>query len=451
MKKTKEQIIAVCGLDRTITLLLIVAMVGLTVGCAPRVRVVEVEVTAAPQISVVEVTPTPAPPPTFTVCASGCDFVTIQAAIDDPGTASGATIEVADPLHTEAGIIVRKDVTIQGQGADKTIVQAHAALEEAPDRVFFVAEGATVTIRDLTIRHGNPHLVEGEAGKRCGGGIKVEEGGTLTLENCVVSHNTANTGGGIWVKGVATVVNCTISHNRADRIAPGTYNCGSGGGIKVEGGGTLTLVNSTVNDNEAKFNGGGVFVSCGSTATLANCTISDNEATGYGGGLYTRNVLHLTHCTVVNNLARTEPASDQPSDGARTPQDHAHGGGGVYVKGTRGTLYITNTIVANNDVEDCTVAPRDEHGKGGSLGANSNNLVGDGSCDPAYSGDPLLGPLADNGGDTLTFALLPGSPAIDAVSVVSCTLPADQRGEPRPVSADTDAPLCDIGAFEWQP
>jgi hypothetical protein len=449
MKKTREQIVAVCGLDWTITLLLIVAMAGLTVGCAPRIRVVEVEVTAAPQVNVVEVTPTPAPPPTLTVCASGCDFVTIQAAIDDPGTASGATIEVADPLYTEAGIIVRQDITIQGQGADETIVQAHATLEESPDRVFLVAEGATATIRDLTIRHGNPHLVEDEQNKRCGGGIKVEKGGTLTLENCVVSHNTANTGGGIWVKGVATVVNCIISHNTADRIAPSGYDCGSGGGIKVEGEGALTLVNSTVNGNEAEFNGGGIYVGCGSTATLANCTIADNQAVGYGGGLYTRNELYLTHCTVVHNLARTEPASNQLP--ARAPQDHAHGGGGVYVKGTRGTLYITNTIVASNDVEDCTVAPRDEHGKGGSLGANSNNLVGDGSCDPAYSGDPLLSPLANNGGDTLTFALLPGSPAIDAVSAVSCTLPTDQRGEPRPVSAGVDAPLCDIGAFEWQP
>jgi len=130
-----------------------------------------------------------------------------------------------------------KDVTIQGQGADKTIVQAHTTLEEAPDRVFLVAEGATETIRDLTIRHGNPHLEEDEQNKRCCGGIKVEGGGVLTLENCVVSHNIANTGGGIWVKGVATVVNCIISHNTADRIAPSGYDCGSGGGIKVEGEG----------------------------------------------------------------------------------------------------------------------------------------------------------------------------------------------------------------------
>jgi hypothetical protein len=57
--------------------------------------------------------------------------------------------------------------------------------------------------------------------------------------------------------------------------------------------------------------------------------------------------------------------------------------------------------------------------------------------------DPLLGPLADNGGSNYTHALLPGSPAIDAGSP-DCPPPdADQRGVPRP-----QALACDIGAFE---
>jgi len=63
----------------------------------------------------------------------------------------------------------------------------------------------------------------------------------------------------------------------------------------------------------------------------------------------------------------------------------------------------------------------------------------------------MLGPLADNGGATWTHALLPDSPAIDAVSVVSCTLPTDQRGVPRPIVQTSPETPCDIGAFEWQP
>ena len=81
---------------------------------------------------------------------------------------------------------------------------------------------------------------------------------------------------------------------------------------------------------------------------------------------------------------------------------------------------------------------------------NRNNLVEDDTCSPDYSGDPMLGPLVNNGGDTETHALLPGSPAIDAISAISCTLPTDQRWAPRPV-AQTSADIpCDIGAFEVQ-
>jgi hypothetical protein len=62
----------------------------------------------------------------------------------------------------------------------------------------------------------------------------------------------------------------------------------------------------------------------------------------------------------------------------------------------------------------------------------------------------MLGPLADNGGGTLTHVLLPGSPAIDAVPVVSCTVPTDQRGALRPVVQVSHETPCDIGAFEVQ-
>jgi hypothetical protein len=59
--------------------------------------------------------------------------------------------------------------------------------------------------------------------------------------------------------------------------------------------------------------------------------------------------------------------------------------------------------------------------------------------------DPKLGPLADNGGPTLTMAQLPGSPAIDAGNT-SLAPTTDQRGVPRPFSL-----AADIGAFEFWP
>ncbi len=390
----------------------------------------------------------------FTVCATGCDFATIQAALDNDAVTTGSIIRVVDRVHTEAGIIVSKDVIIEGQGPEETVVQAHDTTEESPDRVFLVEEGATVTIRDLSVRHGNPQ--PGEEHWRCGGGIANK--GTLTVENCVISHNTANDGGGIWnCDGALTVVNSTIHHNKADRVAieadrqPATaglsgWACGSGGGIKLQRGGTLTLVGSTVHDNEAMGHGGGIFVACNTTAMLTNCTISGNQATTWGGGLHAKGVLHLTSSTVVNNRARGQCAVGQMAE--RCPR--GAGGGGVFV---RATLHFTNTIIANNGQGlDCVLGSPGEYGMtvGGQIGANVNNLVGDASCEAAHSGDPMLGPLSDNGGSVLTHALLPGSPAIDAVPTTSGTLTTDQRGASRPVACVSPETPGDLGAFELQ-
>ena len=65
-----------------------------------------------------------------------------------------------------------------------------------------------------------------------------------------------------------------------------------------------------------------------------------------------------------------------------------------------------------------------------------------------------LGPLADNGGPTMTHALGAGSVAIDQIPEADCVdangqpLTTDQRGEPRPEPGGTK---CDVGAVELQP
>ena len=374
--------------------------------------------------------PTSTPPPpayepdpvTITVGADDCDFSTIQDAIDDAGTSPGDVITVIDPVHTEAGITVDKDVVIQGLGAGRTLVQAHAALSEAPDRVFLVPEGATATIKGITIRHGHP-----TAYPRRGGGIA--NFGALTVEKSIIRDNSANDGGGIFNHGLLTVTNCTISGNTADKIAPPGYECGSGGGIKNGFRGTLALKNCTLSGNHAVGKAGGLFIACEGQAELTNCTISGNQAEGPGGGLFVKGGLELLHCTVSEN------ASGGPD-------------GGIYV---RSSLDFTNCIVANNVKGDIYLGgPGGFKGKG-VIGTNVNNWVGDGSCPSEYCGNPMLGPLADNGGDTPTHALLPGSPAIDVLPVPDCRVPADQRGEPRPIHISSYAPVCDLGAFERQP
>jgi hypothetical protein len=374
-----------------------------------------------------------AEPATHKVCASGCRFTTIQGAIDHAGTGEVIIIEIIDPVHTEASIVLDKDVTIRGQGVDQTIVQAYETLDAAPDRVFLVKRGATVYLEGMTIRHGKP-AVEDEKG----GGIR--NFGTLTLRNCTVRANSANGGGGIGNSAALTLVDSTVMDNIAYGIGPRGHECGNGGGIQC-GSGTMMIYNSTITGNQGgvkgRARGGGVHVGCGCQAVIINSTISNNEASregglsysggdSLGGGIYIAGELELINSTVVGNRA-------------------AGGGGGIYnIK----QMDMMNTIIADNRGSGGNCVLRGEDAQ---IGINMNNWVADGGCGSQFSGDVMLDPLADNGGPTLTHALLPGSPAIDAVPEDHCYLPTDQRGVPRPAGAGIDAPLCDIGAFELGP
>jgi predicted outer membrane repeat protein len=161
---------------------------------------------------------------------------------------------------------------------------------------------------------------------------------------------------------------------------------------------------------------------------FTNSTVSGNKAFRDGGGVSVHGRLRLVNCTISNNTA-------------------AGLGGGIYV---RGPLDYLNTIIANNGGREGECVVDSTFMGTGSVGRNSHNLVEDKTCDPDHWGDPVLGPLADNGAGVLTHALLPGSPAIDAVPVISCTVPTDQRGVLRPVVQTSHETPCDIGAYEAQ-
>ena len=246
-----------------------------------------------------------------------------------------------------------------------------------------------------------------------GGGIV--NGGTLTLSDSSVSGNVANSGGGIVnVSGTLTVTNGTVSGNRV---------AGDGGGIYNDEG-MVRVSNSTISGNSALYGSGGGVVNDG-ILSLRNSTIGGNMAGGYGGGIRNDGLARVSYSTLSGN--RAGPAA---------------GYGGIY--NGIGTVTLTGTIVANTTGSpNCSGIISEVRGY---------NLDSDGSCGFTQSTDitdtdPLLGPLADNGGPTRTMALPPGSPAIDKGGTVANGCPAtDQRGVSRP-----RGPACDIGAFERVP
>ena len=247
-----------------------------------------------------------------------------------------------------------------------------------------------------------------------GGGIQSNDG-PLTITHCIFSGNAARdgSGGGIWSGGSLTVTGSTFKGNSTSGVSGG-----GGGGIWT--GGTATVTGSVFSGNSADDGGGGI-ADVG-TLTLTNCTFADNTAkTGYGGAINDIfGAVTLVDCTLSGNKAGPGLASG--------------------IRSNSGKVTITTSIVANPGGPNFVM-------QGATFVSLGHNLFSDApsvALDPTdlVNTDPLLAPLADNGGPTLTQALLPGSPAIDAgVSVSGIT--TDQRGIPRPQGS---AP--DIGAFE---
>ena len=198
-------------------------------------------------------------------------------------------------------------------------------------------------------------------------------------------------------------------------------------------GATSDIVRSTVSGNMAT-NGAGIY-SYGGTTTIQSSTISGNSAAAIGGGIVNNySTFSLSHSTVTNN-------------------DSASTVGGVYSLGGAGDVY--HSIIAKNTA---TISIPDVAGAFNSLGYN---LVGvDDSAPFTATGDktgtsgspldPLLGPLADNGGPTLTHRQLIGSPATDAGDTAIGSPPAtDQRGLNRIEKGGAKlATTIDIGAVE---
>jgi hypothetical protein len=346
------------------------------------------------------------------------------------------------------------NISIEGPGAGLLTVRGSGSSSFPYDyfRVFTVLEGATVSISGLTITNGWAP-VGGADDANLGGGIANH--GTLTLSNSTVTGNRVNScpdpngcfdptpdtaGGGIFNgnadgTAVLTIINSTVSDNNAYANAGGSYGGGIANGIDdypdYVPGGTVILSNSTVSLNRANSShgfGGGIYNGDGGMLMVTNSTIARNFAANYDGGGIDNDygtMLTIANSTIAGNSSGFGGGIESDADG----------------------FVMRNTILAGNT--GYRDSPDDLEGV---LSGDGYNLIGNtrgyGGYDPTdlLNVDPRLGPLQDNGGPTPTMALLPGSPAIDAGDNTDAPM-WDQRGAPfRRIVHGT----IDIGAFEVQ-
>lgn len=355
-----------------------------------------------------------------------------------PPAAPQAPALDTDDFAASGDLDVRVSVTIAGAGRAETIVDAQEL-----DRVFDIISPTErlglpprVQISGLTISNGRAENDDGGGiyndgvltlshsavltsrtddpdNARAGGGIFNNH--ILLLDHVLLAANQSDDGGALFTEGLtgSRLQHVTIRDNVASQSAGGINNNGA-----------LTITHSTLSANSADmFNGGAILNN--DTVWLENSTLSANVAADFGGAIRNANQAIFHSVTVANNQA----------------QD----GGGIY---NDGEVLLHNTILAGNGGGACV--------DNDTLQSLGYNLEDGHTCnlDPTLgdllSADPRLGPLQDNGGATLTHALRPGSPAIDAGSLQRCPH-TDQRGVTRPLDGDgDDTTRCDIGAFEFQ-
>jgi predicted outer membrane repeat protein len=274
--------------------------------------------------------------------------------------------------------------------------------------------------------------------------------------------DSLHSGGGLYTyQSYSDLRQVTFTNNTSQSLGGGysSYFCSD-----------CILNNVSFNNNLAVERGGGLY-STESHLILTDASFSDNESV-YGGGLYGYNVqIEVNNATFTGNLATHGGgtytySSELDLINTTFSGNYASQNGGGIANMAGSIAEVLSTTLLNNQAES---------NGGGIYNASSNlNLINsiiwdsspsaiDGSSVTAtysivsggfpgegnFSADPLLGPLQDNGGFTLTHALSSGSPAIDAGSLIACP-PTDQRSYFRPIDGDGDGQArCDIGAFEF--
>jgi CSLREA domain-containing protein len=324
--------------------------------------------------------------------------------------------------------------------------------------------GGIYSRRPLTMD--NSSITDNRA-NNAGGGLAMNTfGGKLT--STTIAGNTAGLlGGGIWMQNtdLSQISRSLIMGNTAVSTAVAGAPP-AGGGMEVDtdprfGATTVQLSYTTIQGNAAAGPGGGIFWQATGTLALDSSLVSLNTSesgagisTGPGPSTAAIGTIQLTNTTIAGNAAERGGGIERSTGNTllravTIAGNSALRGSGILFLGARSVYSIASGLIMANlpASQNCALST----GNGAlpatdTLSVPGANLETGTGCHLRTSDmsdtNPLLAPLANNGGPTQTRALLPGSPAVDRYTGADCPS-TDQRAYKRPAGQ-----ACDIGAFE---
>lgn len=421
------------------------------------------------------------------VCAMVSGACSLRAAVQEANADAGAdsielpagtytlTLAGVDEYAAVGDIDILNNVSLIGDGAASTIVQAGASIGALGDRIFDLGSvggySPTVAMQGLSLRYGS----------NFGGAMRITGGSALTLRDAILHDNQSAQHGGALYQATGTAVSL-------ERVTLRNNTAGSYGGALFSGG-ALTITDSRFDTNSAVDRGGAIALAAGSgaSAVISGTAITRNivagTATSCGGGVNAEGGdTRLVNATISGNSAVLGGGICVPSDAANTlslynvtlsannasgnsgfAAGNAGGGGLWHNGGSTAVVRLANTLVAGNsaalDGPDCNTT--DTSASGGFarqiaslgytlVGVATDCRIATTTGDQIASGTPGLLTLGDYGGNTETHGLDSTSSAIDGGNTAGCsdgnsaTLTRDQRGYLRPTGS-----ACDIGAFEY--
>ena len=292
-------------------------------------------------------------------------------------------------------------------------------------------DGGAIYNRDGTVSISDSSFSDNSADDSADdeGGAIYNRDGTVSISDSNFSDNSVEyKGGAIHNNGELSISDSTFSGNSADW-----------GGGAIHNDGELSIVNSSFSGNLAFTEGGAI--NNWEELSISDSTFSHNSADWGGGAI----INEFGELSIINSAFSHNSATDggaiengeygDLSIGSSTFSGNSAdlGGGAIY---NAGELSIVNSIIAGGGENACYSDGRLRH--------NISNFIQDGSCSPAFSGDPMLGELVEPEDDSPAyFPLLAGSRAIDAANDDYCPA-TDQIGTERPQGGG-----CDIGAIEY--